>query len=233
MHESIKALLELHDIDRQRLILKKDRERRESGIAEAQAELDAANEKADAAVAEADEYSALITQKQADIENADKTIEELREKQSSAKTNKEYMAIINGIEEAKSSRAMAQEKLDEVQANIDEIKANAEAVHAKREEIKAKVEATIKELESSADAEISEAELDRMYEEQAPKVDAKFLEVYERLTKSNHPMPLMPIDPHSRATPYGSLISQNQMEQIRMGTLSIDQSNNAILYINE
>lgn len=233
MHESIKSLLELHDIDRQRQILKKERERREAGIAEARAELDAANAKADEARAKADEYTALITQKQKEIEQADKTIEELRQGQSSAKTNKEYMAIINGIEEAKASKSMAEEKLAEVQATIDEINSAADELSSERDQVKERVEATITAIEAKADSEVSEAELDRMYEEQAPRVDSKFLEVYERLIKSNHPMPLMPIDANSRATPYGNLVSQNQMEQIRKGMLCTDQTNNAILYIKE
>lgn len=233
MHESMKNLLDLHDINQQRQVLKSNRSRREDGIAEAQAELDAINAEADAARTAVNDYDALIHQKQQDIENADKQVEELRSKQSDAKTNKEYMAIINGIEEAKATKTMAQEKLDEIQAIIDEAKAKADELDAKREEIKAAVEAKIAELSGDADAETSEAELDRLYEAQAPKVDAKILEVYERLVKSNHPMPLMPIDPHSRATPYGNLVSHNQMEEIRMGNLICDQTNNAILYIKE
>ncbi len=233
MHESVKTLLELYDIDRQRLILKKNRERRETDVASAEAEIAAAQEAAEAARQEADEYTALIAQKTAAIEEADTTIEQLRKDQSSAKTNKEYMAIINGIEESKAAQIMAKEKLAEVTAAIDEIKAKADALLAEAEATKASAEAKIAELNANVDAEGSEAELDRLYEEQITKVDSKFLEVYERLTKSNHPMPLMAIDPNTRATVYGNLISQNQMEQIRNGVLCIDQTNNAILYIKD
>lgn len=233
MHESIQNLLDLHDINQQRQILKTERSRREDGIAEAQAKLDAINEQADAARGVADEYAALITQKQQDIEDADKQIEELRGKQGDAKTNKEYMAIINGIEEAKSTKTLAKEKLEEVQAIIDEAKAKADEIDAERQAIKQEVDATIAEIQGGSEVEVSEAELDKLYEAQAPKVDAAILEVYERLVKSKHPMPLMPIDANTRATPYGNLISHNQMEEIRMGKLMIDQTNNAILYIKE
>ena len=233
MHESMKNLLDLHDINQQRQVLKSDQSRRDDGISDAQGELDAISAEAEEARNAANDYDALINQKQQDIVDADSKIEELRGKQSDAKTNKEYMAIINGIEEAKATKTMANEKLAEVQAVIDEAKAKADELEAKRDEVKAAVEAKIAELSGNEDAQMSEAELDRLYEAQAPKVDAKILEVYERLVKSKHPMPLMPIDPNTRATPYGNLISHNQMEEIRMGNLICDQTNNAILYIKE
>jgi hypothetical protein len=46
-------------------------------------------------------------------------------------------------------------------------------------------------------------------------------------------MPLMRIDPKTRSTAYGSIISHNVIEQIRMGKLAIDSGSNAILFIDE
>ena len=46
-------------------------------------------------------------------------------------------------------------------------------------------------------------------------------------------MPLAKVDPNSRATPMGILISHNQIEQIRMGKLVVCRNSNSILYIAE
>lgn len=233
MHESIQALLELYDIDRQRLILKKERSRRDNSMNDAQGERDQASATASDAAQRVHDYDALESQSRADIERCEKEIEDLRAQQASAKTNKEYMGIINGIEEAKNTITMAKEKLAEVEAVIDEVKSEADALAQKRDEVTAATAAAIDENNDGGTAEISESELDRMYSEFRPKVDSKFLETYERLTAAKHPMPMMAVNASTRATAHGSLISYNQMEQIRMGQLVCDQTNNAILYIQE
>jgi hypothetical protein len=46
-------------------------------------------------------------------------------------------------------------------------------------------------------------------------------------------MPLMRIDPKTRSTAYGSIISHNMIEQIRMGKLVIERGTNCILYVDE
>jgi hypothetical protein len=51
--------------------------------------------------------------------------------------------------------------------------------------------------------------------------------------KANHKMPLMRIDPKNRSTAYGSIISHNMIEQIRMGKLVIERGSNAIMYLDE
>jgi len=44
-------------------------------------------------------------------------------------------------------------------------------------------------------------------------------------------MPLMRVDPKTRTTPVGAILSHNQVEQIRQGKLVIDRGSNAILYL--
>ena len=39
------------------------------------------------------------------------------------------------------------------------------------------------------------------------------------------------VDPKTRTTPVGAILSHNQVEQIRQGKLVIDRGTNAILYI--
>lgn len=233
MHPTIQALLELDDIDRQRRILTTEREGKESRVAEARQ----AHERALAALAtlqeEAGSSDALMRQYQDDISSNEERIAALREQQMSAKTNKEYMAAINGIEEAKSRKTMSTERLADLEKQVAEQQgtvAAAAAEVASLAETLAKVELS---NTTAADAESSESELDRLYKAQREQVDAKFLEVYERLVRSRHKMPVMPIDPRTRATPYGSIISHNQMEQIRGGALALDSTTNAILYIKE
>jgi hypothetical protein len=43
----------------------------------------------------------------------------------------------------------------------------------------------------------------------------------------------MRIDPKNRSTAYGTIISHNMIEQIRMGKLVIERGSNAIMYLDE
>jgi hypothetical protein len=78
-----------------------------------------------------------------------------------------------------------------------------------------------------------ESALDAQYAERRAQVEPAFLEVYERLVKAMHKAPLLRVDPVTRATPLGAVLSFNQVEQIRMGKLVIDRTSNAILYLSE
>ena len=62
-------------------------------------------------------------------------------------------------------------------------------------------------------------------------IDPEFVRTYEKLVKSGHKSPLLRVDPTTRATPLGTLISHNMVEQIRQGKLVIDRTSNAILYL--
>ncbi|MDA3959941.1 MAG: hypothetical protein PF961_04055 [Planctomycetota bacterium] len=233
MNETIAALLELHDVNRQRLVLVKDRTTREDRLGEASKALKAVTAAREAAEQAVHSNDALTRQYTADLERCDNTIAKLREQQMQAKTNKEYLACINGIENAKSEKKLRTESLTQLAAEVEAKQAAVEAAKAKEADVAAAVEKVEAEVGGGAAAEISESELDRMYAEKKTKVDPKFLEIYERLVTSKHPMPLMKVDGATRATPMGNMISTQQLELLRLGHLVTDQGSNAILYVNE
>jgi hypothetical protein len=76
-----------------------------------------------------------------------------------------------------------------------------------------------------------EAELNRQAEAIIPRVDPEFLAAYQKLVKAGHKQPLVRVDPKTRSTPLGTLLSHNQIEQIRQGKLVIDRATNSIMYI--
>ncbi len=228
MNPSIDALLDLQVLDQQRLALKRAREERLNRLTDAEKSASAAAAETTTAAAEVEKLGALIRQYTADVARCDATINDLRSKQMNAKTNKEYMAIINGIETAKSEKANREQSVKDLAARVAE--REAKVVAAK--ENAGKLSAKRGELVAANDTEATpeEVELQRQYDERKAKVDPKFLEVYERLIKANHKMPLMRVDPKTRSTAFGSVLSHNQVEQIRMGKLVLDRSN-ALLYI--
>jgi predicted nucleic acid-binding Zn-ribbon protein len=234
MHPTMRALLDLHDINQQRQLLRKQRESRETSIKDAAEGAAKTALKADAASAAAHEADALMRQYEQDIANADARIETLREKQMSAKTNKEYLIVINGIEDSKNIKKIRNERLTDLRSKIEGLQQAAATAAQLREQALARVEEIRNSNQGGIDAsDTSEAELDRIYAEKRQPVDGKFLEAYERLIAGGHPMPLLPIDPRTRATPYGNLISMNHIEQIRKGGLICDHTSSAILYVNE
>ena len=233
MHATIRALLELDDVNKQRQIFAKQRLERSKRLKEAQDQAKAIQEQADAAQTEAESHDALIRQYEGDITRCDETVEKLRTEQLEAKTNKAYLACINGIENAKSEKRKREESLKNLKSTIDELQAQAAAAKAKAEEADLSVEAIREELDNNSEADTSEEELNRIYDERKKACDPKFLEVYERLVHSRHPRPLMQVDPRTRATPMGNCISTNALESLRLGQLITDPVSNAILYVDE
>jgi len=231
MNASIDALLELQVIDKQRLALKLARLQRHAKQGEAAKATTLAQEEASGVDGQIEKMGALIRQYTTDVERCDALITELRGKQMNAKTNKEYMAIINGVETARLEKGHREQSLKELAERVQALQDKATKAH----EHAAALKTTLSDVEkSSAGAELAspeEQELQRQYDERKAKVDAKFLEVYERLVSARHPMPLMRVDPNTRTTPYGALISHNQLEQIRMGKLVTCSGTNSILYI--
>jgi predicted nucleic acid-binding Zn-ribbon protein len=229
MHPIV-ALLELHAIDQRRQSLKQERDRRTAKVVEAGKRLAAAQAAAQAAQAEVDRLGALARQYQADMQRCDATITDLRAKQMGAKTNKDYMAIINGIEQAKSERNQREQSVKDLagrtavlQQKADAAQATATTVQAEHDQVAA----------AAGDTTVSPAEqaLQAEYDAAKAKVDPAFLDVYERLVKARHRMPLVRVDPRTRSTPTGAIASHNQVEQIRMGKLVIDRNTNGILYL--
>lgn len=233
MHETLAALLELHDVNRQRQVLIHDRTSRDGKLSVARetvAKATAAREQAEEA---AGTNGALTRQYQADTERCTTTIDKLREQQMTASTNKEYLACINGIENAKSEKKLREESLAELATHVETKQAAVEVAKQAEEAAQMELAKAEEELSGGAEAEVSEAELERIYQERKKDVDPKFLEVYERLITSKHKFPLMKVDARNRATPMGNMISTQQLERLRLGHLVTDPSTNAILYVDE
>jgi len=233
MNSSIEALLDLQVIDKKRLTLKKAREAQSGQVDEAAKAATAAEAAATTAAGEVDKLGALIRQYTADTARCDETIADLRSQQMNAKTNKEYMAIINGIEAAKLEKTNREASVKELNAKVEALQAKAKAAQEQAAGLQSKASQVKTTNATAIKLTDEEIELQKRYDEIRGTLDPAYLEAYERLVKANHKMPLMRIDPKTRSTPYGSIISHNMIEQIRMGKLVIERGTNSILYVDE
>jgi len=230
MNANIEALLELQVIDKQRLTLLRARKAKQARLSETRQAAALKRDTAAATTGEVDKLGALIRQYTADVARCDASIAELRSKQMAAGSNKEYMAIINGIETARLEKTHREQSLKDLIAKKDQLEAKANAAKdeaAKTDALVAQVEAEAKGAEQASP---EEAELQRVYNEKKAKVDPKFLEAYERLVQAGK-QPLIRIDPNTRATPWGAVASMNQIEQIKAGKLVIATGTAQILYV--
>jgi predicted nucleic acid-binding Zn-ribbon protein len=233
MNANLEALLDLQVIDKRRLTLKRAREGQAGQVTDAVAAAKAAEDAATAATAEVAKMGALIRQYNDDCARCEATINDLRSQQMNAKTNKEYMAIINGVEVAKLEKANRESSVKELSEKVTALEAKAKAATEQAAQIRAKAEEVHAANAIAAKPTEEEQTLQKRYDEVRAGIDPAFLETYERLVKANHKMPLMRIDPKTRSTTYGTMISQNVLEQIRMGKLAIDPGTNAILFLDE
>lgn len=230
MNANIEALLELQVIDKQRLTLLKARKAKLVRLAEAKQAGALKRDAAAAMSAEVEKLGALMRQYTADVARCDASIAELRSKQMAAGSNKEYMAIINGIETARLEKTHREQSLKELLAKKDALEAKAKAAQeeaAKTDAVVAKAEA---EAAGSEQPTPEEADLQAQYNEKRAKVDPKFLEAYERLVQAGK-QPLVRIDPNTRATPWGAVVSMNQIEQIKSGKLILATGTQQILFV--
>jgi predicted nucleic acid-binding Zn-ribbon protein len=233
MNPSIDALLDLQVIDKRRQALKQAREQQHVRVLDAEKAYLAVETSVTAASGEVAKMGALIRQYSADVARCDTNITELRSRQMNAKTNKEYMTIINGIETAKQEKGVREQSMKELGNRVSEQEAKVAAFQAQANQLKAVFEELRDNSGSAAQPGSEEQELQNQYDAAKAQVQPAFLEVYERLVKARHKMPLMRVDPVSRSTAFGGVISHNQLEQIRMGKLVVDRSSNAILYLVE
>jgi predicted nucleic acid-binding Zn-ribbon protein len=231
MADTTAVLLDLWTIDQRRRQLRQGRDGLGAVLAKAQAEHQKAEATAQAAQAEADKMDALIRQYTADAARCDTLIAEARSKQGAAKTNKEYMDIINGIEHAKAEKAMREQSVKEITAKKAALLEKAQQAATVAAAAKAKVDEAQAKFAAAGGASPEEQELDARYAEARTRLDPEFLAVYEKLVKSGHKSPLVRVDPRTRSTPFGALLSHNQVEHIRQGKLVVDRNTNGILYI--
>lgn len=231
MAEPIAALLELWSIDQRRRGFSQKRDSAAEAATKVEAVFKAAEAAAAAAKAEADRQDALIRQYAADVERCDRTIAELAQKKLSAKSNKEYMDIHNSIEHARAEKTQREQSVKELGVRKSDLETRAQAAAGKAATVKADHDAALAKVTAAGAPCADEQALDEQAAAVRAKVDPDFLAVYDRLVKSGHKTPLMRVDPRTRTTPVGAILSHNQVEQIRQGKLVIDRQSNAILYI--
>jgi predicted nucleic acid-binding Zn-ribbon protein len=231
MAASIAALLELWSIDQRRLGLSRVRDDATAVAAKAEAAWKAVESSAAAAKADAERIDALIRQYAADTERCDRTVAELSQKKLSAKSNREYMDIHNAIEQARAEKTQREQSVKELATRKADLEAKAAAAAEKAGAAKAEAEAATAKVGAAGGPSAEEREVSDQATAIRARIDPEFLAVYDRLVKSGHKSPLVRVDPKTRATPHGALLSHNQLEQIRQGKLVIDRGTNAILYI--
>jgi len=233
MNPSIEALLELQVIDRQRQKLLQARLKRQQKLDEGHKTAAKADEIVAGFASEADRLGALVRQYTSDLARCDAAIAELRAKQMNAKTNKEYMAIINGIETARVEKGHREASLKDLDGKLKALEERTTKAREQATQVKAKIAEYQARKGGGEEASPEEQALQTQYDARKAAVDPKFLEIYERLVQAHHPRPLMRVDPASGATLDGVRISMNQIEQIRMGKLVICAGINSILYVDE
>ncbi len=231
MAESVTALLELWSIDQRRRKLSLVRDSATGAASKVETTWKAAEAAAIAAKAEVDRLDALIRQYTADVERCDKTIAGLAQKKLGAKSNKEYMEIHNGIEQARAEKTQREQSVKEQTLRQADLAAKAQGAVDKAAAAKADFEAASGKVGAAGGPTADEQDLDAQAAAVKARIDPEFLQVYDRLIKSGHKMPLMRVDPKTRTTPVGAILSHNQVEQIRQGKLVIDRGSNAILYL--
>ncbi len=231
MAESVTALLELWSIDQRRRKLSQVRDAAAAVSGRIEATWKTAEAAATAAKTEADRLDALIRQYTADVERCDKQIAVLAEKKLGAKSNKEYMDIHNGIELARSEKTQREQSVKEQTLRQADLAAKAQVASDKAAATKADFEAAAGKVGAAGGPTPEEQELETQAETIKVRIEPEFLQSYERLIKSGHKTPLMRVDPQTRTTPVGAILSHNQVEQIRQGKLVIDRGTNSILYI--
>lgn len=231
MNSNIQTLLDLQVIDKQRLTLQRGREAKLAKLAAAEKALHAAEAAATGAQAEVDRLGAMIRQYTTDVDRCEKTVTDLRAKQPESKTNKEYMDLINGIEAAKLEKVKRETSLKELTSRVDALTLKATEARDAVAKVKTAYEATVLLAESAKVPTAEEAALQKQYDDAKRTVEPAFTEHYERLVKAHHKTPLLRVDPATRATPFGSLLSPNHIEQLKSGKLVIDRATNGILYL--
>lgn len=229
MAETIAALLELWSIDQRRRQFAEARASAQARLAQAETAWKAAAATAAKLAEELQRLEALIRQYQGDVERCERTIAELGARKQHAKSNREYMEIHNAIEQAKAERAKRALSVQEQSKRREALAAQAAAAEAKAQAAKQAYDAETAAQQTGPSDE--ERALDAQAEAIKPRIDPEFLDVYERLVRSGHRTPLLPVDVKTRATPFGVILSHHQLEQLRQGKLVIDRTTNAILYL--
>ena len=231
MAESVTALLELWSIDQRRRKLSMVRDSASCAASKVEVAWKTSEAVAKAAKTEVERLDALIRQYTADVERCDKTIAGLAQQKLGAKSNREYMDIHNGIEQARAEKTQREQSVKEQIVRQADLTAKAEVAATKAAAAKAEFDAAAAKVGAAGGPTPDEQDLETQAAAIKARIEPEFLQTYERLIKAGHKSPLMRVDPKTRTTPVGAILSHNQVEQIRQGKLVIDRGTNAILYI--
>lgn len=231
MADPVAALLELWTIDQRRRGLSKARDGKNAIVAKLEADWKSLETAAQTAATETGRLDALIRQYASDVERCDSSISELAQRKLVAKSNKEYMDIHNGIEQARAEKVQRDQSVKELNLKKSGLAEMAQTAAAKAAAAKAKLDEARAAAAAEGGATPEEAELAGRADAIRTTIDPEFVRTYEKLVKSGHKSPLLRVDPTTRSTPLGTLISHNMVEQIRQGKLVIDRTSNAILYL--
>jgi predicted nucleic acid-binding Zn-ribbon protein len=233
MANPLDALLELHTLNKQRSKLLHAERKRQSGVHKAEKKLTLAKEAAERANSGSQQADALIRSLTEDISVMQAQLDELKEQQLNAATNKEYLAAINTAEMTRADMAAKQTRL----ASINNAAESQQAAATAAAEAVTAAEATLAEEQAKAEpAPEAAGALDRLrglYKEARTKVDPELLARYDRLVKSGHRQPMLAVHPTTGSTSMGNRLPTSQLEKLRRGEVVIDQMTQSILYIDQ
>lgn len=133
-----------------------------------------------------------------ELASKEEGVKKLQTQLYTLKTNKEYQAMLQQIQDAKADASLIEDKILESMDQVEQSKVDMEKEkqHLKDEEQKfnvekKKIEASIKEIDDRL------AQLDSQRKQAAPNVDAKILNQYERILESRDGLALAAVKDNS------------------------------------
>ncbi len=203
MAKMLDALLHLQTIERQRAAIRSRLRTRKTAVVAQQAKIDQLSAT----------YTSLheryITRRRdgdrlsLDLKTREEQVSKLRGSLNTAKTNKEYAAVLTQINTLKADNAKMEEEALRVMQDADAVKAQVDEAAAKTEAEKARL-ADIERTSGEEIARLSEmmAELDAKRAEAAAEVPAAELAMFDRIAESYDGEAMAAIETHGRKQPY-------------------------------
>jgi predicted nucleic acid-binding Zn-ribbon protein len=233
MHPTTLALLRLHEAWNQYQAIEEDIKLRKNRIRQADTKLTTMEAECLKVEKEAAEIDALIRQYASDVDRCETQIASMRSQQTDAKTNRDYIKAVNTIEESRAEIKLRQSSLADLKKRVLDRQTRAQEVRTAFEKNRARHAKFIADNQVGEQMIESAGKLKALYDMTRSQVAPEYLEVYERLTKSNCKTPLIAVHPETRATSVGIILSHHQMEILRSGQLLQDRATNGIFYLRE
>ena len=233
MANPLNALIDLHTLNKQRSRLMHSERKRQSGVRKAEKALEDAQAAAERAASGSSQADALIRSLNEEITTLQTKINDLKEAQLNAATNKEYLATINEAETARADLAAKQTRLTSIENAAASQVAAAEAALEALSQAEAKLATEKEQAQPSEEAAGAIERMQGLYQDARKAVDPELLARYDRLVKSGHRQPMLGVHPTSGATSFGNRLPTSQLERLRRGEVVIDQMTQSILYIDD